>query len=65
MGDYHGRDQGPLTGVMSISGGETFTCAAREEGTAHCWGYGYDGNLGNGQSLDDAQRSRAVQTLEA
>ena len=39
---------GPLPGVVSLSGGSTSPCAVVASGEAVCWGYGYDGELGDG-----------------
>ena len=38
----------PLDGVTSISTGFSHACAAVADGQARCWGYGWDGGLGNG-----------------
>jgi alpha-tubulin suppressor-like RCC1 family protein len=39
-----------LTGIATISGGQFHTCAAMVDGSARCWGYGPNGQLGNGQT---------------
>ncbi|MCS5537853.1 MAG: FG-GAP-like repeat-containing protein, partial [Candidatus Poseidoniaceae archaeon] len=37
--------------VVSISAGNFHTCAVLDDGKAMCWGNGYDGRLGNGNSV--------------
>lgn len=37
-----------LGGAISVSGGDSHTCAVQQGGTAYCWGYGSSGQLGNG-----------------
>lgn len=39
-----------VTGIATISGGKYHTCVVMVDGTARCWGYGIDGQLGNGQT---------------
>ncbi len=39
---------GFLTGVTSVANGDFYTCALLTGGTADCWGFNYDGVLGNG-----------------
>jgi alpha-tubulin suppressor-like RCC1 family protein len=42
---------GPGAGVSQVAGGEYHTCAVAAGGV-FCWGYGYDGQLGNGGTAD-------------
>lgn len=56
-------DPTPLTGVKSISSGIEHTCALTELGKVYCWGYNYDGQLGNGESGDLANSSFPVSVL--
>ena len=57
---------GNLTGVSLISsgGGQSSnggsTCAAKSDGTMYCWGYNYNGQLGDNTT---AQRNAPVQVL--
>ena len=38
--------------AVSISAGESHACAVLENGSAYCWGYGYYGQMGNGQRAE-------------
>jgi alpha-tubulin suppressor-like RCC1 family protein len=38
--------------VVSIGAGAGFSCAVFANGSVQCWGYGADGRLGNGSSVD-------------
>jgi alpha-tubulin suppressor-like RCC1 family protein len=38
--------------TAQITTGYNFACALAAEGTVQCWGYGGNGNLGNGSSVD-------------
>ena len=44
---------GPLAGktVTAVSAGDWYTCAVAD-GKAYCWGYNYDGQLGNNSTID-------------
>jgi alpha-tubulin suppressor-like RCC1 family protein len=41
----------PLTGVKAIGTGAIHTCALLAGGTVKCWGYGIEGQLGDGTTL--------------
>jgi alpha-tubulin suppressor-like RCC1 family protein len=41
-----------LTDVVEIAAGSAFTCARRSGGDVMCWGYGGEGQLGNGATND-------------
>ena len=51
----------PLTGVGQVVSGFTHSCAVLADSTARCWGFGNDGKLGNGSTLDQV-RPVAVST---
>jgi hypothetical protein len=56
---------GPLTGVASVTGntggyGGGGYCALLTSGGVDCWGYGYDGELGNGQFYDSGNGGSAT-----
>lgn len=40
------------TNVVDISAGENHSCALLAGGTAMCWGYNYQGQIGDGSSVD-------------
>jgi alpha-tubulin suppressor-like RCC1 family protein len=39
---------GPLTDVVAVSAGSTFSMALRQDGTVWAWGFGLQGQMGNG-----------------
>jgi alpha-tubulin suppressor-like RCC1 family protein len=43
-----------LGGVQQIAAGSSHTCARLADGTARCWGYNFNGQLGDGTSADAA-----------
>ncbi|MEK7704945.1 MAG: hypothetical protein AAB426_08300, partial [Myxococcota bacterium] len=47
--------------VQLIAGG-AHTCGVTADGVPHCWGYDYDGELGNGGAALDMQSPSAVDT---
>ncbi len=40
-----------LSGVVDISSINSTMCAVKGDGTVWCWGWGFDGQLGNGRSI--------------
>jgi alpha-tubulin suppressor-like RCC1 family protein len=51
---------GMIAGVTAIAAGARHTCARTKTGNARCWGYNYNGQLGDGTPDD---RSRPVYVL--
>ncbi|NQW61188.1 MAG: hypothetical protein HQ461_00030, partial [Deltaproteobacteria bacterium] len=51
--------------AMAISAGDLHTCALMADGSARCWGYGWDGRLGTGSTTDigDDERVSSVQPI--
>lgn len=45
--DGNGTPDGDLTGVETIVAGPLYTCATLTDGTARCWGYNAEGQLGD------------------
>ncbi len=43
---------GYLTDISQISAGSSYTCAVKTDGTAWCWGYNRNSQLGNNTSVD-------------
>lgn len=51
--------------AMAISAGDLHTCALMADGSARCWGYGWDGRLGTGSTaaIGDDERVSSVQPI--
>ncbi len=45
---------GLASGVTSVGVGDLFSCALTGSGAVMCWGYGYEGRLGDGGRADSA-----------
>jgi alpha-tubulin suppressor-like RCC1 family protein len=43
---------GNLSGVSQISAGNSHTCAVKSDGSVFCWGYNFEGELGNNSDVD-------------
>ena len=52
-----------ITDATAITASSGHTCALRQTGTITCWGDNDDGQLGNGQSGDDAHSAVPVEVL--
>ena len=53
----------PALTFTQVVGGSSHTCGLEPDGTAHCWGYDWNGQLGNGTTLTADQPSPSpVQT---
>ena len=59
--DVVDEDSTPLTGVVQITSGFDYTCALLVRGGVVCWGYGGEGQMGNGGT---ANAEHAVRVLE-
>ena len=53
---------GFLTDISQISVGSRHTCALKNNGRVLCWGYGYSGQIGNGQA--SLKKKTPVEVLE-
>jgi alpha-tubulin suppressor-like RCC1 family protein len=49
-------------GFSALALGSRFTCALTEEGAAYCWGYNYDGQIGNDTDTGENFAPTAVKT---
>jgi len=50
----------PLADVISISLGGNDSCAMQSDGTAHCWGWNRDGQLGDGTASENVDSYSTV-----
>ncbi len=46
--------QGLPASALNVTSGDSFSCAELSNTTIYCWGYGQDGQLGNGAFADSA-----------
>ena len=53
-----------ITDATAIAAGAEHSCALREDGTISCWGANWYGQLGNGQSRENAMSSVPVQVKD-
>ena len=53
-----------ITDAKAVSAGWDYSCALHQDGTISCWGDNWYGQLGNGQSGDDARSSMPVQVAD-
>jgi alpha-tubulin suppressor-like RCC1 family protein len=51
-----------LTGVTTIAAGDAFACAGTSTGNVWCWGYGGNGQMGNGGTSSRSYAASAVTT---
>jgi alpha-tubulin suppressor-like RCC1 family protein len=49
--DAGAGDAGPSVKFVEVVGGVNFACARAEDGRVACWGFGYDGQLGDGRTV--------------
>ena len=54
-----------LTGAVTVTAGDGFSCALKTDTTVWCWGEGNDGQLGNGQRGAGVQSTSPVQVLDS
>lgn len=47
---------------VSLALGNQFSCGLTQQGQAYCWGYNYDGQIGNGTSTGENYAPTAVKT---
>ncbi len=52
--NYEGTGCQPLAGATQITAGRFHTCAIVAGGQARCWGYNFEGQLGNGTRSDSS-----------
>ncbi len=56
---------GPISDATAVTAGRGFSCAIRAGGTVWCWGYGGDGELGNGMYADSRVAVQVLTTAPA
>ena len=52
-----------ITDATQVTAGALYTCALRQTGTITCWGYNWDGQLGNGQATNSSPVPVEVQGI--
>jgi len=50
----------PVKSVVSISSGDATSCAVSGTGVAYCWGYNYNGQVGDGTNSDSLVPAQVV-----
>ena len=53
-----------LGGVVQLEAGGAHTCALKADGSLWCWGYGYDGQLGNDASGNSNNKDHPVRVVD-
>ena len=53
-----------LGGVVQVEAGGSHTCALKADGSLWCWGYGYDGELGNDASGNSDKKDHPVRVVD-
>jgi alpha-tubulin suppressor-like RCC1 family protein len=51
----------PLTGVLRVELGADYSCALRNDGQVHCWGYNGSGQLGNNTNTEQLTPAPVLQ----